>query len=146
MRIIAGVRYEMSRKGYNISTPYTFAKGVSSSLAFSIEEDTENFAGIYTTEVAIRQYTDGTLAPHILGSMGPIYENETEYYKELGYDLSDYVGKGGIEKLLESTLRGKNGTREVSLDYSGKVIGVSEKQAPECGYSVYLTLNQKIQN
>ena len=145
MRIIAGVRYEMSRKGYNISTPYTFAKGVSSSLAFSIEEDTENFAGIYTTEVAIRQYTDGTLAPHILGSMGPIYENETEYYKELGYDLNDYVGKGGIEKLLESTLRGKNGTREVSLDYSGKVIGVSEKQAPECGYSVYLTLNQKIQ-
>ena len=144
-RIIAGVRYEMSKKGYNISTPYTFAKGVSSDLAFSIEEDTEDFAGIYTSEVAIREYTDGTIAPHILGSMGPIYENETEQYKELGYDLSDYVGKGGIEKLLESTLRGKNGAREVSLDYSGKVIDVSEKLAPECGYSVYLTLNTKLQ-
>ena len=144
-RIIAGVRYEMSKKGYNISTPYTFAKGVSSALAFSIEEDTKNFAGIYTSEVAVRKYTDGTLAPHILGSMGPIYENETEQYKELGYDLSDYVGKGGIEKLLESSLKGKNGSREVSLDYSGRVIEVSEKLAPECGYSVYLTLNQKLQ-
>ncbi len=145
LRTIAGVRYEMSKKGYNISTPYTFAKGVSSALAFSIEEDTENFAGIYTSEVAIRKYTDGTIAPHILGSMGPIYENETEKYKELGYDLNDYVGKGGIEKLLESTLKGKNGSREVTLDYSGRVIDVSEKIMPECGYSVYLTLNADLQ-
>ncbi len=145
IRTIAGVRYEMSKKGYNLSTPYTFAKGVSSTLAFSIEEDIENFAGIYASEVAIRKYTDGTFAPHILGSMGPIYENETEHYKELGYDLNDYVGKGGIEKLLESSLKGKNGAREVSLDYSGRVIDVSEKAAPQCGYSVYLTLNSKIQ-
>ncbi len=144
-RTVAGVRYEMTKKGYNLSTPYTFAKGINSSLAFSIEEDTENFSGIYTSEVAIREYVDGTFAPHILGSMGPIYENETEKYKELGYDLNDYVGKGGIEKLLESTLKGKNGTREVSLDYSGKVIGVSETLAPECGYSVYLTLDPKLQ-
>ncbi len=144
-RVICGVRYEMTQKGYNLSTPYTFAKGVPDSIAFLIEEDIASFSGIYVSEVPARKYTDGTLAPHIIGSIGPIYENETETYKELGYDLNDYVGKGGIEKLLESYLKGESGERLISLDYSGRVISVENTVSPQAGNSVYLTLDYELQ-
>ena len=40
-----------------------------------------------------RQYTDGTIAPHLLGMVGPITNEEYEKKKEEGYTLNDVIGK-----------------------------------------------------
>ena len=59
----------------------------------------------------MREYVSGTIAPHLIGTLGPIYPEEYESLKDKGYQLNDILGKSGIEQAMESSLRGTTGTR-----------------------------------
>lgn len=54
----------------------------------------------------VREYVSGTIAPHLIGTLGPIYPEEYESLKDKGYQLNDILGKSGIEQAMESSLRG----------------------------------------
>ena len=48
----------------------------------------------------------------MLGYLGQISESEkAEYVDEKGYKANDLIGREGIERALESTLKGKDGTK-----------------------------------
>lgn len=145
-RRAAGVRYEMERRGFNLSTRYTFAEDVSISTVSKIKEQSSVFLGVAIEENPIREYVNGDLASPIIGDIGPIYKEEYESLKELGYGLNDVVGKSGIERQYESTLRGENGTRQITLDAQGNVIDVVALQEPKPGNTVVLTLDKQLQS
>jgi penicillin-binding protein 2 len=111
LRLVAGVRYTMEQRGFSLSAPYTFAKGVLISTATYIKQMSFDLPGTDVQESAVRAYEDGSLMPHILGTVGPIYTEEYAAYKEKGYALNDLVGKDGIEKAFEDELRGTAGRR-----------------------------------
>ncbi len=144
-RLIAGVRYEMVQKGYNISVPYTFAKGVTTEVAGKIKERSYEWPGVDVQAGSIRSYPNGTVAPHIIGSMGALYAEEYEKYMDKGYSMDDVVGKEGIELAFESELRGTNGTRRLTLNSSGYVVDDQEEITPIPGNSIRLTLDMELQ-
>ncbi|MFR1214904.1 MAG: hypothetical protein ACLSCV_09570 [Acutalibacteraceae bacterium] len=65
-RDICSVRYNMTRKMFSISNPYTFAEDISKDTASIIQENSTNLAGVTIEITTVREYQDGMLAPHSL--------------------------------------------------------------------------------
>ncbi|WMJ82746.1 peptidoglycan D,D-transpeptidase FtsI family protein [Oscillospiraceae bacterium LTW-04] len=146
-RDIAGVRYEMERKGYSLAVRYTFAENISLETAVLIRQMSNAIPGVEVAETARRGYIDGDLAPHIIGRIGAIFADELEGYlsQNKGYTRDDLVGKEGIERAFESTLRGVDGVRRIDLDASYHVVDITEEQAAVPGNTLVLTIDKDIQ-
>lgn len=164
-RKIASVCYEMWRTGYSISVPYTFAEDVSSETVSIIKEKNQFFQGVETEIDAYREFTDGTIAPHIIGVTGIISgeeynsfsekltekiengdytENEINLLNLNAYSLTDNVGKFGIEGALEEELRGEKGIRTISIDNEGN-ISSQYTVIPKQGKTITLTIDSGLQ-
>ena len=144
-RIVMGVRLEMELYGFNSSTPFTFAGDISQETMQIISENSNFFRGVTVEIVPIREYTDGTLAPHLIGLTGKIYAEEYESLKKKGYGYNDVVGKFGVEKEYEDQLRGTNGIKKVRHDENGNVIYTEYTREPKAGNTVVLTLDSDLQ-
>ncbi len=143
-RNIASVYYSMVKDGFNSTTPYVFAKDVSAALASDIKEKSDVFTGVDVQVKSVREYPDGTIAPHILGVVGAISSEEYATKKNEGYALNDTIGKNGIEYTYESELRGTAGKKLITTDSNGKT---TEKYItlPKNGNSVVLTIQKNLQ-
>ena len=142
-RKIASVCYEMKINNFNSANPYTFATDVSDLVASVIKENSGFYKGVDVQIVNYREYTDGTLAPHIIGVTGVISAEEYAELKNDGYGMDDIVGKTGIEQLYEKQLKGKNGKKIVTTALDGTQTIVTE--GLENGDNVFLTLDAGLQ-
>lgn len=149
-RIIAGIRYEMIYTQFSKDNRYVFAKGIPKEVVLKIKELSYQFNGIDIIETAQRVYPNGIIFPHGLGTVGPLDADEYNANKDKGYKLNDQIGKSGIEKVMESQLRGKNGKRSVLLNSTSQIISVEEIEEAVPGNNVVLTIDagyqEKIQN
>ena len=144
-RIIMGVRLEMELMGFNSSNPFTFAGDISQNTMQIVTENSNFFRGVTVEIVPIREYTDGTIAPHLIGITGKIYAEEFESLRKKGYGYNDIVGKFGVEKEYEDTLRGQNGIKKVRHDSKGNVIYSEYTREPKAGNTLVLTLDSDLQ-
>lgn len=141
---IASVCYEMKRLIFNTSNPYTFALDVPGELVAKVKENSTFYKGVDVIIEPYREYTDGTLAPHILGMVGAISAEEYAKLKSEGYDLNDEIGKNGIESAMEKELRGVDGVKTVITDSEGNA--TTEITTPPIqGNTVILTLDVNLQ-
>jgi penicillin-binding protein 2 len=147
VRAVAGVRYEMEKKNYSLNTNFIFAPNVSLETAVYIRQINADLPGVYVEEAGVRSYVDGSLAPHIVGRIGAIFPDELQEYlaSDRGYTREDLVGKEGIERAFESTLRGIDGVRRIVFDSGYNVIGLEEEKPPVAGNSVTLTIDKDLQ-
>ena len=158
-RKIAGVRYEMERRDFSNRTPYTFAVDIDINTVILIKEHNYELPGVTVSESPIRVIEAGDVAPHAIGTTGPlykeeyeqlskagkIYQPEAEPFDATGYSMDDTIGKDGIERAFESWLRGKNGKREIVTNSSGEALSATEVIAPVPGNTVVLTLDSELQ-
>ncbi|MDD5712710.1 MAG: penicillin-binding protein 2, partial [Smithellaceae bacterium] len=61
------------------------------------------------------------------------------------YSVGDIIGKFGIEKYLDSFLRGKAGAEQVEVNVLGKEVRSLGKIEPQAGYKVVLTIDSLLQ-
>lgn len=164
-RKIASVCYALKRIAFSAANPYTFADDVPGSLAAKIKENSALYAGVDVRVTSKRKYTDGTIAPHILGVVGKLNAEEYNAKKEAfdtesanpnltaqekqtlslrAYSMDDTIGKFGIESAMESYLRGTNGIMTTTTDSDGNK--TSElTTAPKDGDAVILTIDSVFQ-
>jgi penicillin-binding protein 2 len=97
--------------------------------------------GVRIEARARRHYIYPTLAPHLLGYLGEVSPGEigTDRYKDL--KKGDYVGRFGVEKALDTHLRGKPGGQVVQVNASGQVVAVLDEVPAEAGENLYLTID-----
>ncbi len=144
-RQIAGVRYQMALSDFSVYNRYTFAEDIPVSLVATIKELSDRFPGVDISEETMRNYVSGDIAPHIIGTIGPIYAEQYQELKEQGYKMNDIVGKSGVEKAFESILRGTDGIREISQNAKGTVIEDNIAKEPVPGNTVMLTIDKYFQ-
>lgn len=144
-RQLAGIRYEMERQGFALTTPYTLAEDVAASTVIQIKERSYELSGVMVVESTIREYAAGDIAPHLVGQIGPIYAEEYAQLKNKGYAMNDIIGKSGVEEAFESQLRGVNGRRTITLNSNGEVIDAAVTTSPIPGHSIMLTLDMNLQ-
>lgn len=143
-RDIASVYYSMVKDGFNTGRNYEFAVDVSSELVSAIKERSDEFPGVDVQVASEREYYDGTLAPHILGIVANISEEEYESKKDEGYTINDVIGKSGIELAMESYLKGTKGEKTITTDAEGnKTEQYTVK--PVQGDTVILTIKRDLQ-
>lgn len=150
-RAVAGVLYEVYLRSKDIYyITYIFAEDVDIDFISRVKE--RKLAGVDINAVTKRTYNT-TYAAHLLGSIGPIYQEEWDSYKtidrdgdgEPDYQMDDYVGKSGAESAFEAYLRGTPGKRQVDRDTSGRVVDEAWITEPGPGYNVVLTLDIDLQ-
>lgn len=150
-RTIMGVRYSMDIADFSISYPYNFAEDVSADIMRAVSESGFMLSGVTVEVVPFREYTDTSLAVNLIGSVGPIYEQDWddpekgENYKAKGYSYNDKVGTSGIEYYAEKYLRGTDGQLTYYIDASGNIIKSEVTKAPVAGKTIMLTLDKTIQ-
>lgn len=164
-RKIASVCYSLKRIAFSAANPYTFADEIPGTLAAKIKENSALYAGVDVRVTSKRKYTDGTIAPHILGVVGKLNAEEYNAKKEAfdtesanpdlsaqdkqtlslrAYSMDDTIGKFGIESAMESYLRGTNGIMTTTTDSDGNK--TSElTTAPKDGDAVILTIDSVFQ-
>ncbi len=101
--------------------------------------------GVLAEVRPLRSYIDQEMAAHLFGYLGEITEAELQSSRFDGYGPGDFIGKSGLEKVLEEYLRGSAGERRVEVDVLGKELRILKTQEPRPGNRVFLTLQRDLQ-
>ena len=144
-RVIMGVRYTMDLRDFSVSLPYTFAHDVGDEVMTALYETKSEFKGVEVTSVPMREYMEGNIATHIIGTVGSIRAEEWEEYKKKGYSYNDTVGINGIEYAYEDFLRGKDGEITYKLDSSGNIVSSEITKEAVAGNTLILSLDKTLQ-
>ena len=155
---IIAIRYTMGTTGYQKYIPVTIATDVSEETVAAIAENQDELEGISVAEDTIRKYKDGPYYSQILGYTGKISTDElTALNSKEGmdgvksapdvkeYELTDIVGKAGLEKVMEEYLQGTKGYETVFVDRMGREVEVLDHVDATAGNDVYLTIDSKLQ-
>lgn len=145
-RVIMGVRYAMEIADFSSVNPFLLAEDVGDSLAQTVQEYYFELPGVVIEQANFREYTDPTLAPHILGYTGLMSATDWEKYKETGeYRYSDKVGKAGIELAAEEYLKGVDGRYTVKQNADGTIVSNQLVRKAVPGSTVQLTIDANLQ-
>ncbi|MGN1051491.1 MAG: penicillin-binding transpeptidase domain-containing protein, partial [Acutalibacteraceae bacterium] len=145
LRNLISVRYNMEAEGYSYTNDYIFAEDVTIETVQAISENMQKNKGVIIKTSVNREYSNGTLAPHIVGTVGKITAEEYEENKDKNYGYNDLIGKFGIEQAFEETLKGSSGKKMVEKNSNGEVTNVVDTEQATPGNTVYLTIDSKLQ-
>ena len=120
-----------------------------------VEANRDALPGLDVIAAPHRNYREGPLAAHTLGYLGEIGPEELKKSKETPrpYRLGDYLGKGGVERMMEEYLRGEDGVERVVSDAKGRKLPELERMIPEAeryqpgrpGHNVVLSIDARLQ-
>ena len=143
-RLLCGLRYEMLVRGFSMSNRFTLAEDIPLTSITKIKESGVSLLGIDIVEMPVRYIEQDDVLPHEIGTVGPNYAEEYEELAAKGYQMDDTVGKSGIEKACEEFLRGKDGTKTISVRNS-EVVSTEITDPVESGNTVMLTVDSTFQ-
>lgn len=118
---------------------------------------TPDLRGLEIAPHFTRRYTDGALAPHVLGYLKEIDDREIAHLNATRADNAplyvsgDRIGVGGIERAWDAVLRGRTGVYQHVVDARGERIivpGLSSQlawQAAIPGATLQLTIDADVQ-
>lgn len=129
--------------------PVPVATGVSEQLEVYLRERAELFPAVTAERVTVRDYRYGALLAHVLGYVGSITDTEIDEFQNPSkpYENDDQIGKTGIERGLESELRGTPGRVVYEVDARNRPVReiTDQRRKPRAGNDVYLTVDINLQ-
>ena len=146
LEIPAPTIMEMMAEG--LQSPYRptiLKRDVSRAVALIIEEENPYLPGISAESRPVREYAAGDSIGHILGYIGPIPHERTEFYLNRGYERDDHVGIAGIESIYETELHGEKGQRNVEVNAYGRTVRVLHETPSQPGKNLVLGLDLDLQ-
>jgi penicillin-binding protein 2 len=137
------IKKQSEEKGLNYIQSLPLSKNVSRDVSLIFESREQELKGFYVETNPIREYLDNGLLSHVFGYVGRISKEEFE--KSPGYQLTDFLGKTGLEKSYEKLLKGKPGVEKVERDSTGKVIRTYGQEDPILGDNLQLSIDFGLQ-
>ena len=101
--------------------------------------------GVLTDIQPRRHYLDGSLAAHVLGTIGEVRKEQLETRRFARYRAGEVIGQSGIEAVLESHLRGREGGLNVVVDAAGREIERLDEAEPRAGRTAVLSIDLDLQ-
>lgn len=146
---IMAVRFALFMNRYAKYLTVTIAVDVNDEIVAAIEENRADLPGVDILQETHRVYNDSKYFAAILGYTGLVTSDnleqmESEKDKEY-YNLTDQIGKTGLEKEYEEYLRGTKGSETLIVNESTRVIATKDRKDPVAGNDVYLTLDSNLQ-
>ena len=119
--------------------------GLTSVQVLRFREQIDALKGTEVDTDVLRSYPHGRLGAHVLGYTSGITEEEYERLQTKGYRIRDRVGRSGVEKAFESSLRGQWGGQQVEVNAAGQVQQVLGDKPAKAGQDLTLTLDLPLQ-
>jgi len=104
-----------------------------------------SMGGMVMNNFTSRYYFEGGLAAHVTGYVQPIYAEELERYRQLGYRGDEKVGQQGLEKWGEDWLSGKHGASLYVTDPQGQIVTRISQTDPQPASAIYTTIDADLQ-
>ncbi len=111
----------------------------------ALEEALLEIPGVMINTEEGRNYPLGKEAGHLIGYVQDINAEELAENEGKGYHTNSVIGKSGLEKAYEETLRGIDGTEIYIVDANENKIGEISKQNKKDGQDVKLTIDASLQ-
>ncbi len=95
-----------------------------------------------------RHYPDSSLVAHLVGYVGELTEAERAQRRFATVRLGGLLGKGGLERQYDDTLRGADGVRFVEVSAFNRVVreaGAAARLPPVPGRALHTTIDLELQ-
>ncbi len=151
---IKGLYAERSLTFSSVSSPSSYVKpfvpvllerNVSMEKLAVVETHALDLPGVMTEVTPVRQYLNGEMTAQIIGFTGEVSREELDRNSIDKLTAGDIVGKFGIEKFLDSHLRGISGAEQVEVNVAGKAIRSLGRIPATAGDNVVLTIDSALQ-
>lgn len=126
--------------------PVVLKRGVDIETLYQLEERRPELGGVLIQVEALRYYPFKSELAHLVGYVGKISKQELESDEEGRYEREDMIGRAGIERGIDATLRGENGGRQIEVDARGRESKVLSEREPKKGSDVTLTIDMRLQS
>ena len=143
-RKIMSIRYQITTEGYSSTKALTIADDIPREAVAEFSENSDKYPGTNIVVEPIREYTQGTLAAHVIGYASKISSEEYEQRKDT-YSQNDIIGKTGVESVFEEYLKGKNGTKQIDMAVDGTITAEYTAEEAVEGSDVVLTIDAELQ-
>jgi penicillin-binding protein 2 len=131
---------------YSPRLPSPFVPQLSKTDYAVLQEKMRKYVGFYIQKRSLRSYQT-TIGANVLGDIGEV--NRGIIAKQPYYKLGDLIGKQGVEKTYENTLRGVKGIKFIQKDRFNKNIGPYKNGVfdtlPKPGKDITITIDAKLQ-
>ncbi len=124
--------------------PIIVAKDIPRDSALILQANVANYPGVRADVSAVREYKSAVALSHVVGYVGRLTAEEVADHQD--YELTDQLGKAGLENSHESNLRGKNGAQNVEVDAHGQIVAVLATEQPRAGSDLVLGIDAGLQN
>ncbi|MFO7832209.1 MAG: penicillin-binding protein 2, partial [Desulfuromonadaceae bacterium] len=126
--------------------PIPLKSGISRTQVEKLSENSIYLQGMIIETKPVRSYPCNNAGAHIFGHVGLISAEELkQQHANSTYRAGDMLGKSGLEKHHNSTLRGIDGQLLVEVDVRGKLMRQRVKTPPVPGKNLTLTLDKDLQ-
>lgn len=138
-------RFEANRQRYRSfdGVPVKFDLSEQEVARFAVSRHL--FSGVEVVPYLARHYPQGELLTHVLGYVGRIDEDDLRSVDVSDYRATTHIGKNGIERFYEGRLHGSSGLEKVETNVQGRVLKVLERDDPEHGEDLILSLDLAVQ-
>jgi penicillin-binding protein 2 len=117
-------------------------------MVSALEERRLSIPGLLIQTEPKRYYPDGPAIAHLMGYVGEVTEAERATPRFAGVRLGGLVGKDGLEREYDDSLRGNDGVRFVEVSASGRMVreaGVAPALVPVAGAELRTTIDLELQ-
>lgn len=149
---MVNIWYTMKLTEYRKYEQTTVATNVSDETVAEILENTANLQGVTIEESSVRVYNNSIYFEPLIGYIGKVQEDQLEELNKgipegsnQAYQLTDLVGRTGLEASMEKELQGKKGYKVVNVDNMGRILEVKEEVQAGAGSDLYLSVDQNLQ-
>jgi len=125
--------------------PIVIKRGIDWKTLSMIEARLFYLPGVSIEVTPAREYPYGGVAPHLLGYLGEISEEELREGRYKNKYPGDLIGKCGIEARFESDLAGKYGQRRLEVDAKGRLVRVIDEEPATPGKDLLLSIDLDLQ-
>jgi len=102
--------------------PTIIRRDASFELVSALEESRLRIKGLVIEPQPKRRYLHGSIVAHVLGYVGEVTEQELASGEFRGARIGTIVGRDGLERQYDETLRGEDGQRFIEVDALGRTV------------------------
>ena len=137
-------RFEATRKATRGFRPITLKLRVTEEEMARFAVDRWRFPGVELEPYLTRRYPYGDLFAHIVGYVSRIDDKDLETLGE-GNAALTHIGKTGLERYYEETLRGKIGYEQVETNVEGRALRTVGRVPAQAGSDLRLSVDANLQ-
>lgn len=127
------------------SQPLVVKEFIPHDQALDLIVELKDVPGVEIIAQAARHYLQPEYYAPIIGYLGRISPEDLAAELSVDYDLSDHIGKTGLESTYETVLRGDKGSVSKEITASGQAVNTIAEEQAIPGGNVVLSIDSQLQ-